>query len=300
MNLFRGRTAYPKDRDLVRVVHAAASRVVGKLENLDLNSLELSLDTRNLLRDEPEKVRASIESCALVFAWSIAKDEKPFSDLTLFALDDGFGFFSLLAKECNVGTVVYHDTSDALRSDARTVARAIGNEADYYVFGDVEELEFVVRKYSIACDVFVSRGAIDRMGALRPFFDAASGLSNGSVAFAFALDDVCHSREAPRPQGLTRGAAISRCCDALGRAGFEVTVVRSTSGGALGLIPRYVGELLNRTRLFRRANGPMGGIRAFDSCILWGSRKSPGRPLGSPTAAPTPTSRFVPDEIPVS
>jgi hypothetical protein len=299
MNFLRGRIAYPKDRDLVRVVHAAASRVVEKIENLDVDSLELSLDTRTLLLGQRERVRASIESCAPVFAWSIAKDEKPFSDLTLFAFDDGLGFFSLLAKECNVGTVVYHDRSDILRSDARTVARAIGNEADHYVFGDVEELEFVVRKHSIACDVLVSSGAIDHMGTLRHFLDATSGLSNGPVAFGFALDDVCHSRGVTHSRGITRGTAISRCCEALGQAGFEVTVVRSASGGALGLIPWYVGELLNRTRLFRRGDGLPRGIRAFDSCILWGSRKSPGRPLGSLTAVPSPNDRFVPDEIPV-
>jgi hypothetical protein len=300
MNLLRGRLAYPNDRDLARVVRAAASRVIGKLESLDTDSLGLSPGTRRLLHEEPEIARAKVETCARVFAWSLPKDEKPFSDLTLVAFNDGLGLFSLLARECSVGTVVYHDSNDALRSDARAIAQATGSAADYYVFGEVEELEFVLRRSSIACDVLVSCDAADHVEELGPLLDGDAGFSRRGMAFGFGVEYRRLSTGATECKESPRANTISACCAALAKAGFELSVVRGARGGAFGsLSDRWV-RFSNRVGLFGKAGSSRRDALPVHTFILCGSRRTTARPLSPRAAAPSPTARSTSEEILVS
>ena len=288
MSIFGGRPAYPKDRDLVRVVEAAASRLAGKLESLDISSLELSVETRALFADPHGRLRAHIDRCAHVFAWSLPRDEKPFSDLSLLAFADGVGLFSLLAKECSVGTVVYHDSSDVLRCDAKAIADTIGNTADYYVFGGIEELEFITDRYAISCDVFVSSDASPHIDRLSPFFDTLSRLSNGGMSFGLGVDKKAFSKAA-RDRHAT---ASSRFCDALARMGFRLNLVRGHATGIPQGIPRCVADLLDQAVLIARGQTPDAIARGAESLVLCGSRPSsrkaplrdaiPAEPSGTP------------------
>ncbi len=230
MNLFRGHPPYPKDRDLVRVVRAAASRLAGKLDRLDAESLDLSTEARRLLQHPHKDLRAHIERCAHVFAWSLPRNEKPFTDLVLVAFNDGIGVFSLLAKECSIGTVVYHDSSDVLRSDARTIAHAIAQPADHYVFGDTEEIEFIAKKHSITCDMFVSCDAVEGSRRLAPLLNALSEPSKGAISFGLALEEQLPSRSMEEGRAATD---LTVFCEELGRAGFDVSVVRGPSAASL-------------------------------------------------------------------
>jgi hypothetical protein len=239
MNLFSAHPAYPKDRDLTRVVQAAASRLAGKIERLDVASLDLSMETRGLFEHDRVRLRDRVQRCACVFAWSLPQNERPFTDLTLVAFKDGLGVFSLLAKECSIGKVVYNDSNDALRCDARTIARAIGQPADYYVFGDAEEVAFVVKRYSIACDVFVtcdtslSAGARAMPYTLTALLNEVSEESMGALSLALALEQRPSDRSAR--QHLAND--FDRLSGELGGAGFDVKRLRlrDRSGGALVL-----------------------------------------------------------------
>jgi hypothetical protein len=300
MSIFGGRPAYPKDRDLVRVVAAAAARVVGKLETLDPSSLDLSAETRSLLRDERRSLRSHIERCAHVFAWSLPRDEKPFSDLTLIAFADGLGFFSLLAKECSVGTVVYHDSSDVLRCDAKTIGDATGNTADYYVFGDIDELEFITNRYSILCDVFVSSDATAHIEKLSPFLDTLCQRSNGAMSFGLGVDKRAFSKPARERERPSTPSA--RFCDALARAGFHMSVVRGYSNTFPLGVPQCVADFLDRAVLLARGQTPGPVVRGCESLVLCGSRAAGRRAPRekTPTAVSpnrTPTATHESDEV---
>jgi hypothetical protein len=227
MNLFRPRPVYPKDRDLSRVVQAAAARLAQKFDGLDPHSLDLSPEACSLICQRRASVREEIERCARVFAWALPRDDKPFSDLSLVAFADRLGLFALLARECNVGTVVCHNKDGAVVDDARVVTKAIGSPADHYVFGDIEDLEFVLGHRGISCDVFVSRGALDVMENMSGFFDSVCGPTNGVVSLGLGYDKR-------RPFGivgsLTDGYDESRvlqCRAELAAAGFQIGVIRS-------------------------------------------------------------------------
>lgn len=228
MNLFRSRPEYPKDRDLVRVVQSAASRLVDKIGRLDVAPLDLSAHSRDLFENRREELCSRIERDAQVFAWSLPQNEKPFTALTVVAFHDGVGIFSLLAKECSIGIVVYHDSNDVLRCDARKIARAIGAPADQYVFGDAEEVEFVVKRYPIACDVFVSRDLSFSSGAraapytLTAFLNAISEESKGALSLALVADTRSSERATAQPPTND----FDFLSGELARAGFDVKKIR--------------------------------------------------------------------------
>lgn len=270
MNLFRGRPAYPKDRDLARVVQAAASRLAEKLERVDPDSLDLSSETRGLFRERRMSIKGRVEHCAHIFAWALPRDEKPFSDLSLVAFNDGLGFFSLLAKECSVGTVVYHGTDDDLRRDARIIAKAIGNPVDHYVFGDLEDLEFVMERHSIPCDVFVSCDALEHVDKLETFFDAVSGTTNGAISFGLGLEKPTSPSSVTNPVRDPGAARVLRCFNELSAAGFQVNVIRGSSSGPLRMLPRRVVGLIDRVvfhPLGRASSAP-----SDTSLVIRGSR----------------------------
>ena len=227
MNLIRRTPAYPKDRDLSRVVQAAAARLAGKIEGLDPHSLDLSPEACSLICQRRECVKEEIERCAQVFAWALPRDEKPFSDLSLVAFADRLGLFALLARECSIGTVVCHNTEGADVDDARVVAKALGSPADHYVFGDLEDLEFVLGHRGISCDVFVSRGSQDVMKDMGGFLDAVTGRTNGAVSLGLGLGNRRSLGFAGSRTTGTGAVLLHRCRDELCAAGFQTSVTRT-------------------------------------------------------------------------
>ena len=275
MNLIRRTPAYPKDRDLSRVVQAAAARLAGKIEGLDPHSLDLSPEGCLLICQRRECVKEEIERCAQVFAWALPRDEKPFSDLSLVAFADRLGLFALLARECNVGTVVCHNTEGADVDDARIVAKALRSPADHYVFGDLEDLEFVLGHRGISCDVFVSRAGLDELAGARAFFGAVTGLSNGAMSFGIAVGREPRSRSGRH----TGRRPIDNLRNELSQAGFEMTIVPATSMRRLIRSGSRLGGLISRS--IGLSSGSAYGLAAsdFPTAILCGRRRGAKLPV---------------------
>jgi hypothetical protein len=242
MNLIRRNPVYPKDRDLSRVVQAAAARLVQKFDGLDPHSLDLSPDGCSLLCQRRESVKEEIERCAHVFAWALPRDDKPFSDLSLVAFADRLGLFALLARECSIGTVVCHNTEGADVDDARIVAKALRSPADHYVFGDLEDLEFVMKQRGISCDVFVSRAGLENLAGARSFFGAITAAPNSAISFGIAA-----VREIPSKTGpCARENRLDDLRDDLTQAGFRVTLVPVGSAPPLKTARRRLGGFVAR------------------------------------------------------
>lgn len=271
MRIFRGFTDYPKDRDLAGVVSAAVFCVSDKLARLEDGNLSLTEATRKILcetpRAEPETadtpspgrfsrlprarwaLRSAIERAAQTFAWALPADDKPFSDLTLVAFNDGFGILSLIARECNIGTIIYANPDDALCDDARVVGRATGNKADYYLCGDIEDVHFFAKRNDIECDVFVSRAGIRDTADPELFFDTLFDFSEHGFSFGF---DSAEPLKASNPQHnlLSEASALKQH---LITAGFRVERFHTSAAGKDPVVPRLRGSLSDlASRLVRR------------------------------------------------
>lgn len=271
MQIFRGFTDYPKDRDLTGVVSAAVYRVAEKLAHLDGENLAMTETSRKILCEIPRRdseptdapapnhfsrlprarwtLRSAIERAAQTFAWALPADDKPFSDLTLVAFNDGFGILSLIARECNIGKIIYANPDDALCDDARTIGRATGNKADHYVCGDIEDIHFYMRRTGIECNVFVSRSGIRDTADPQLFFDTLFDISEGGFSFGFdSAEPLCSSAQNSDVAG--EASAIRRH---LVTAGFRVERFHTSAAGKGPVVPRLKGSLSDlASRLVRR------------------------------------------------
>ena len=295
MRISRASTEYPKDRDLTGVVRAAVFRVSEKLAGLNSENLTISDGSKKILCDMPGKeteapdssmprlfprlprarwtLRSAIERAAQTFAWALPDDETPFSDLTLVAFNDGFGILSLIARECNIGTIVYVNPDDTLCDDARAIGRATGNRADHYIYGDIEDVHFYIKRTGIECDVFVSRDGIGNSTDPKLFFDTLFDISDRGFSFGFdSAEPICTSIK--QSHRIDEASSLRQHLIA---AGFRMERFHTSAAGRGPVAPRLKGSLSDlASRLIRRR--PSGQPPdTFDRYAIFGTRP-PGTP----------------------
>lgn len=292
MKFLRSHVTYPKDRDLVRVVNAAASRVEDLLTSLDANALDISDGAKQILQDRSESLLPHIDRCAHVFAWALPPGDMPFTDLGLVAVGDSLGVLALLAKECSIGTVIHADTDDLSCCDARRIATTVGCPADHYVFGDIEDVQFYVVHNSVSCDVFVSCDGIEVVEKPEAFFRTLFDLSDEGFSFGLSvrMPDASDpsARCAPDPHVLR---------DTMVNAGFRVELrngcpvvspavsQRGTgerSSGRAGSKSPFVNRLIDITVAATGQRASKNGIGSNGSFVLCGTRPSGLCPHGHP------------------
>jgi SAM-dependent methyltransferase len=98
----------------------------------------------------------------------------------------GTGFLSLLAKELGINSVVYNDIYEVSCVDARIIAESVGNVADYYVNGDIDDLIKFIQKKNINCNVIASYDVIEHIYDIETFFEKVPSLSNNSLSVVMA------------------------------------------------------------------------------------------------------------------
>jgi hypothetical protein len=221
-----------------------------------------------------ETLNEEISRCAHIFAWALPRDEKPFSDLSLVAFADAMGIFSLLGRECNVGTVVNHNADGSDLDDVRVIAKALGSPVDHYVFGDLEDLDFVMDHREIPCDVFVSRSGLDLIDGIGGFFDTVSASANGAISFGLGFDKSRSLVVEDAPEQVPGAIKILRSFDRLVANGFQVAVLRGSSTAEPRHFSSRVRELAHRFLPLNRAHGARA--RRGESLVLAGFRTARG------------------------
>jgi hypothetical protein len=241
-------------------------------------------------------LRTEIERTARTFAWALPENERPFSDLTLVTFNDRFGLLSLIARECNIGTIIHAHTNDKRCDDARVIGRITGNKADRYICGDIEDVHFFMKRIGMSCDVFVSREGIGGAPDPRLFFDTLFDMSESGFSFGFdSFDPVTSSA---RVGGATDEAASLR--RHLLDAGFRVDRFHTSTAEKGPFVPRLKGSISDLAlRLVRRRPSEQPpvtadrfaifGVRPPGAAVEWAAprrRRSPLR-AGAATLQPT-------------
>ncbi|UCG52670.1 MAG: hypothetical protein JSW58_03730 [Candidatus Latescibacterota bacterium] len=260
-------TRIPRDPDLGRVVNAAAARLVERLAAQDaLGQVGLG-QNRYPIDRSVERVETLVRRCTRLFAWALPHDDTPFSDLTLVDHGSPLGALSSLAKECNVGTVIYNDTDGSSCHEVQTIARGIGAEADYYISGDIHLTRHLLDTRGIDCDVFVSCDEIQRVQDPGQFFETLYDLSETIFSFALSAhltrgnpnDDVScstpclgvfdqrptapHPTKPSTPEGLPHPRTLR---DLMTDVGFTVDVLsgfRVGGGSIIGGVLTHLQEI---------------------------------------------------------
>ncbi len=151
------------DNHQIDLVVQATARLFEKLSNFDLLSLAISDYNKKYFGNYIQNLKATLQRYSYLLLLSINQATVPLEDFVFLDYGAGSGILALLAKELNIGTVIYNDIYEVSCQDARIIAQAIGNEADYYIKGDIDDVTATLKEKSLFCDAIASYDVIEHI-----------------------------------------------------------------------------------------------------------------------------------------
>ena len=176
----------PKDQKLLRNIDSAANGLSSKLKGLNIDTLNISDYTKKYLKSKLFSLTTNLQLYSYILAWALAESEVKFNEFVFLDYGGGTGVLSLLAKELGIDTVIYNDIYDVSCRDAHQIAESVGNVADHYVKGDIDDLFSFLRKNNLTCNAIASYDVIEHIYDIELFFEKIPSLSNSSLSVVMA------------------------------------------------------------------------------------------------------------------
>ncbi|MBI4835408.1 MAG: hypothetical protein HY811_11415 [Planctomycetes bacterium] len=176
----------PINWQLLEKINQAAEKVFIKLKSFKITELQISDYGKTYLASKTANLTANLQLYSYLLAWVLVGNNKPLKEFVFIDYGGGSGILSLLAKELGLGTVIYNDIYDVSCNDAKTTARALGLDADYYVCGDIDETISFLHEHELNCDTIASYDVIEHVYDIASFFDKLPGLSDGTLKIIMA------------------------------------------------------------------------------------------------------------------
>ena len=169
---------FPKHCEkLLREIDQAAERLASKLAGFNVKELIISDYNKRYFGGTLQNVRAALQLRTYLLSWALKEVSLPKEEIVLVDYGGGSGMLSLLAKEYGIGTVIYDDIYDVSCRDAAVIGEAIGNKADHYVNGDIDELIHFVQSRNLSCTSLVSYDVLEHIYNVPEFLHKLSKLS---------------------------------------------------------------------------------------------------------------------------
>lgn len=168
-----------KSKKILHEIDEAAARLAAKLAKLDVNQLNISDYNKRYFGGTLQNIRAALQLRTYLLAWALKDISLPHQEIVLVDYGGGSGMLSLLAKEYGIGTVIYDDIYDVSCQDAAIIGEAIGNKADYYVHGDIDDLIQFVQQKKLDCTTLVSYDVLEHIYNVPAFLQQLPSLSEG-------------------------------------------------------------------------------------------------------------------------
>ena len=177
----------PDDNKVLEDINEASSRLLCKLNHIDVNLPDVSDAGRKYFSDQVRNIRSTLRNFSYILSWSIAYSEVPYDEFVFIDHGGGVGVLSLLAKELGLGTVIYNDLWAPYCKDAQIIAEAVkADQADHYVLGDIDELVDFLKTNSISCNALASYDVIEHIYDIETFLVRLSDLSTGPLTVVMA------------------------------------------------------------------------------------------------------------------
>lgn len=176
----------PDDKSTIKIVNEAASRLYEKLEEIDVATLDISDYNKRYFGSLLKNLQSNLQMYAYILVWSIAKTDIPLNKFVFLDYGGGSGMLSLLAKECNIGMVIYNDIYDVSARDAESIGKSIGNRADYYIPGDIGEVIDFLKEKSINCNAIANYDVIEHIYDIEEFLRKMSLISDSNLRVFFS------------------------------------------------------------------------------------------------------------------
>lgn len=168
----------PKNYKLLTDINSAAGRLYKKLKELDIVNLDISDYSKEYLRKHLINLHGTLRKYSYVLFWSLTSSTVSLNKFKLLDYGGGTGILSLLAKELKIGTVIYNDIYDVSCKDAKTFGQAIGNESDYYLQGDIDDIINFKKQNTVHINAIASYDVIEHIYDIGEFFEKLHLLSD--------------------------------------------------------------------------------------------------------------------------
>jgi 2-polyprenyl-3-methyl-5-hydroxy-6-metoxy-1,4-benzoquinol methylase len=167
-------------------INSAAERLFNKLNYFNVKELNISDYNKQYFQGKLTHLTSCLRLYSYILSWSLAKSDVPLDEFVFLDYGGGSGMLSLLAKELGIGTVIYNDIYDVSCHDAKLIAESIGNSADYYVCGDIDEVLDFLRANNIDCHAIASYDVIEHIYDLESFFRKLTFCSKGPLTIVMS------------------------------------------------------------------------------------------------------------------
>jgi hypothetical protein len=172
----------PGDSTLRQAINRGAQELYRKLIGLDPQVLGISDYSKRFFGAYLNDLHTALQRYSFILLWCLCNLPTPLDRCAFLDYGGGSGMLSLLARQIGIGTVIYNDIYDVSCVDARRIAECIGNPADYYVCGDVDDAVSFIRNRGISCDAIGTNEVIDHIYDVEAFLSKLSRFSTGSLA----------------------------------------------------------------------------------------------------------------------
>jgi len=181
MNFIYERAIIPKQRDLLNDINSAAKRLFAKLDALDPETLSISDYNKNYFGKKLKNLKFYLQFSSYMLAWSLIGSQVSYKKFHFLEYGAGSGLTSLLASEFGLN-VIYNDIYEISVKDAKVIAKAIGNEALYYITGDLNYTLNFLKFHQVDCNSVVSSNVIEHIYDVKSFFRKLSLLGTHSLS----------------------------------------------------------------------------------------------------------------------
>ena len=173
---------YPNNSDLMSRINSAAHRLHSKINDINIDELTIGKEIHKYFQNKVLfGLNTNLIKYAYHLAWSIGSKDIDLKNYVIVDHGGGTGIFGMLAKELGIGTVIYNDINEKWTEDARTIAKTIGNESDYYIAGDIDTLVSFVQEKSIDCNAIVSYNVIEHIYNIEVFLSKIHRINSGDL-----------------------------------------------------------------------------------------------------------------------
>ncbi|MFX1451389.1 MAG: hypothetical protein ACFFCM_11130 [Promethearchaeota archaeon] len=175
-----------RNQKLLDNINGAAGNLYKKLDSLDLSPLNLSDYMVNYFGKSISNLKGTLQRYSLLLALCLKNYNNSLEDFVFIEYGGGSGIFSLLAKEIGIGTVIYNDIYSISCQDAKKIAESIGNVADEYILGEIQEIVNYCNDRGIYCNAVGSYDVIEHIYNIEAFFQGLMKLPQKSLSLVLA------------------------------------------------------------------------------------------------------------------
>ena len=168
--------------ELLKEIDSASKSLFSKLKTTHLDQLDVSGYSKRYLGNYLEDLTYTLQLYSFILSVALAYPAMPLNRFALLDYGGGCGMLSLLAREAGVGTVLYNDLYGPTCRDAEVIGQKLGNPADAYIQGDIDEVVRFLQSHGLGCSAVASHDVIEHIYDVESFIRQLPLLSNGPMS----------------------------------------------------------------------------------------------------------------------